>query len=922
MIESVRSVDNSSPTTNPESRDTHLNKTGLKSCFGGVKSESDEVLQRIRANDQIDEENDISEYFKISAIKSDTQSEDSGTASFDNDCEVNLDELGSTSNQVTEYIDEENFGASIDLTESTNKNFNSAEMVKAKDLTTYTKTKSPDLAAFNFYGEPPMPENVFDTPDSMFDDAFSLDEFMLSNQLKPSLGEGKWEQRKVVFQTFGDDRSYTRVSTCQPVANGEQDFLRVMLNEDEAQNVAKLQPFVNAGQPTTQPSFQEIRNRTFSDLLRGDMAEVDSGISQTFPICGNVGRNRDYSVSSDSGVGSSILMDLTTSPSNQSAERSGSSIEDAPQDVLTFSRNLKESVLPNSAMKNERFPSHVSDLSRHGEDLHDDLLLAELSHENGQIPGADEKVSSKKTAYNEKWGVKVFKAWCVDMSINEKFERLTPEQLNELLCRFWSEVRKSNGDYYGRNSLFNLRAMINKHLKGKPFCADFDIVTDERFRSSNDTLEKQLKILKGIGKTITHKQPISIADLRKMYDSNVLGTGSPLALLRKVWFEITLHFCHKGSEPQEKLTRSSFHIFRDHNYRAYISRAPNAKPGNDTDEIRMYETGGELCPVHSYQAYLQKLHPLQGRLFQQPRRKSTPTSPMWYGKAPIGEKALQQMMANISVAAKLSKRYTNHCVRTTALEQFSTSRKKSGGKSGDKTSQKSAKSNMGVAKRANYRQNHAQQLAQNNVYTQPQHAYYKSSGHLTYGQATAHLQNADSVYQYPVGCEMNPYENIPDQNDMRESMIPPNAIKGGQHQMRDSQTNEMTRCYKRTYEEITSINHSGHSNIHPPPPYTNQPTKRARLENCHVFLSRGGARNSPQIGPFIQKMNNSDLRQEFQPYGRNIHMLTSQDDVTTGIMDMVNPRKGLSETIIAGDSNIPEIKSITNQNFTVLTNII
>jgi hypothetical protein len=33
------------------------------------------------------------------------------------------------------------------------------------------------------------------------------------------------------------------------------------------------------------------------------------------------------------------------------------------------------------------------------------------------------------------------------------------------------------------------------------------------------------------------------------------------------------------------------------------------------------------------------------------------------------------MMANISAAAKLSKRYTNHCVRTTALEQFSTSRR-------------------------------------------------------------------------------------------------------------------------------------------------------------------------------------------------------------------------------------------------------
>ena len=40
------------------------------------------------------------------------------------------------------------------------------------------------------------------------------------------------------------------------------------------------------------------------------------------------------------------------------------------------------------------------------------------------------------------------------------------------------------------------------------------------------------------------------------------------------------------------------------------------------------------------------------------------------------------MMANISAAAKLEKRYTNHCVRTTALEQFSSSKKSNRNKSG------------------------------------------------------------------------------------------------------------------------------------------------------------------------------------------------------------------------------------------------
>ena len=45
------------------------------------------------------------------------------------------------------------------------------------------------------------------------------------------------------------------------------------------------------------------------------------------------------------------------------------------------------------------------------------------------------------------------------------------------------------------------------------------------------------------------------------------------------------------------------------------------------------------------------------------------------GRAPDLEIILTQILNFKLAAAKLSKRYTNHCVRTTALEQFSTSRR-------------------------------------------------------------------------------------------------------------------------------------------------------------------------------------------------------------------------------------------------------
>jgi hypothetical protein len=317
--------------------------------------------------------------------------------------------------------------------------------------------------------------------------------------------------------------------------------------------------------------------------------------------------------------------------------------------------------------------------------------------------------------------------------------------------------------------------MINKHLKGRPYNVNFDIVTDERFRASNECLEKQLKLLKGIGRTITHKQPISITDLRRMYDSGVLGTANPLALLRKVWFEITLHFCHKGSESQEKLLKNSFEIYRDITGRAYVARsrvkdlaggAPGGVGASITpyDDIRMYETGGDLCPVKSYQLYLVKLHPLQPRLFQQPRRKATPDSPMWYGKAPIGEKALQQMMANISAASKLSKRYTNHCVRTTALEQFSNSRRSQKLKSADIQKQAGLPQhiqNVGSSQQnANYNYNQAanfhQQVQQHRLQHQAQQqqmAHHQAQQAFFAHQQAAQQQAQQAAVQQQVKTE-------------------------------------------------------------------------------------------------------------------------------------------------------------------------
>ena len=68
--------------------------------------------------------------------------------------------------------------------------------------------------------------------------------------------------------------------------------------------------------------------------------------------------------------------------------------------------------------------------------------------------------------------------------------------------------------------------------------------------------------------------------------------------------------------------------------------------------------------------YISKLNPKYEALFQQPWRdwnESAITHDIWYENRPLGVNTLGNMMKEISSKAKLSKVYTNHCVRATAV---------------------------------------------------------------------------------------------------------------------------------------------------------------------------------------------------------------------------------------------------------------
>jgi hypothetical protein len=60
--------------------------------------------------------------------------------------------------------------------------------------------------------------------------------------------------------------------------------------------------------------------------------------------------------------------------------------------------------------------------------------------------------------------------------------------------------------------------------------------------------------------------------------------------------------------------------------------------------------------MKSFEKYLEKLHPENGRLCQRPRESYTENNTVWYTKQPLGKDSLSPNLANHVVCQK---KYTN-----------------------------------------------------------------------------------------------------------------------------------------------------------------------------------------------------------------------------------------------------------------------
>ena len=290
----------------------------------------------------------------------------------------------------------------------------------------------------------------------------------------------------------------------------------------------------------------------------------------------------------------------------------------------------------------------------------------------------DELLKSKdsdNTIRATKNAVAIFRAYLKEKDLPEKFEELTKASLDETLERFYAELRKTDGDYYKTASMNQIRNGINRHLKSE-FGSYIDIIKETEFTASNAAFKASLVQLKKLGKgDITHHSPIEEEDIETLYEYFDQVQDTPAGLQHKVFFEIMLYICRRGRENLRLLKKDYFAVEIDANGREYVVQTTDEltkkcrdTKGSRVDAGRMYATNTVKCPVASFKCYVSKLNPECDAFFQTPKpEKPKLADSPWYKRSPIGQSTLGNFMRVLSLKGRLSKQYTNHCIRSTCI---------------------------------------------------------------------------------------------------------------------------------------------------------------------------------------------------------------------------------------------------------------
>jgi hypothetical protein len=253
-------------------------------------------------------------------------------------------------------------------------------------------------------------------------------------------------------------------------------------------------------------------------------------------------------------------------------------------------------------------------------------------------------------------------------TFNEDILCLPEKVIDNHLQNFYSSVRQSDGSEFSSTSLTNLRYGISRWLLE---IRHIDIIKDPQFAASTEIYKCKLCDLKRKGKgTVDHIPFISDEDLAKI---SSMAFDTPVRLQWKTWMTIQLQFAKRGMENISEMQKNDIVIKEMDNgkKRIYLkdSLTKNHRGNDNSNSTNAFieNINQDNCPVKMIETYLSHLNSQNNYLWQRPLSTFRDQDVTWYANQKIGVNTIAKMMPTISENLQLSRRYTNHSLRATAI---------------------------------------------------------------------------------------------------------------------------------------------------------------------------------------------------------------------------------------------------------------
>ncbi len=312
-----------------------------------------------------------------------------------------------------------------------------------------------------------------------------------------------------------------------------------------------------------------------------------------------------------------------------------------------------------------------------------ELLLEDIpsSQEmnDDELDAMVERSKPGNTKKSTRWGWTKLKKWMHKRNLSDvDMGSVSEIRLNEILRKFYAEVKSEKKGALTPSALTGIRAAIHRSLIAAPYNRSVNIITDTRFTTANQMFQARCRLYqKGNNAKPQHKPAIEKSDkiLINQYFHDALQ--NPTKLQEFVWFTLCYHFGRRGREGWRNLKRDFYVIEVDGDGKRYVctkstETSKNIQGGQkqteqDYSDCRMYAVSAKLDPVAAFELLLLKSNPDNPFLFQKPAKNFVFESQVWFTKELLGKNTLGDMMKKISQKAGLKKTYTNHCVRATTV---------------------------------------------------------------------------------------------------------------------------------------------------------------------------------------------------------------------------------------------------------------